>query len=767
MAQSSQLLNSLKKLTPIKKLSIKNKVVLQITGQVVAALFLIIVIVVFLADKILSEQTHSLLQFKAKTIHEKMEQRVNYLLENTALLTSNELMINALTDSAQREKYLPLLVANFMEGKDVISLDVVDYGGKAIFQTQEKTPIYNQSSNLRASLVLKQLSAYIQENDNQLVVISPIEYYATTQGAAIVLFDMAAIAKKNLPTDETTYVRLIKDSKPIFSHNFNSQTLYRSYVNAPDESTPTFKKLGISLEIGLPESVYRAPIKDSILKLIFIGLIFIIISVFTSTIIANKITKPILELYRRVKASKNGDDVLCSPLGSNDELEDLAKAFDERTLLLQHQAQHDSLTSLPNRVLFIDRLLQAIKVAKLGQEKIAVLFIDLDRFKEVNDSFGHNFGDELLRKVSQQMEGALRLSDSIARIGGDEFTILLDHVANDDMIIDVLQKIMNMYKEPFIINKHKFFITCSVGVAIYPLNGASPDELLKNADAAMYKAKDEGRNTYRFYIDEMTDKAYERMTMETQLRQALQNEEFEVYYQPQVDMRSETITGMEALIRWHHPEMGFVPPDKFIHLAEAIGVIVEIDRWVMQTAVKQFVKWDAEGLNPGVLSINLSMVQLNHKDFIDTVKKTILDTKITPKQLMFEVTETQMMQNPIQAIAMLEELKELGVGLALDDFGTGHSSLSYLKRIPIDKVKIDQSFVRDIPEDSDDMELTRAIIAMSQSLRRKVIAEGVETSQQAEFLQENGCYEAQGYLYYKPQNAQSVTKALQAKAMRV
>ncbi|MDA3947194.1 MAG: EAL domain-containing protein [Helicobacteraceae bacterium] len=749
----------------IKKLSIKNKVVFQIIGQVVAALLLIIVIVVFLADKILSEQTHSLLQFKAQTIHEKMEQRVKYLLENTVLLTSNELMINALTDSTGREKYLPSLVENFMEGKDVLALDVVDYGGKAIFQTQKQTPIYNQSSNLRAALVLKQLTAYIEENDDQMVVISPIEYYSTTQGAAIVLFDMAAIAKRNLPADERIYVRLLKDGKPIFSHNFNSQTLYRSYTNVPDDSTPTFKKLGISLEIGLPESVYSAPIKDSIVKLIIIGLIFIIISIITSTILANKITKPILELYRRVKASKNGDDVLCSPLGSHDELEDLAKAFDERTLLLQHQAQHDSLTSLPNRVLFIDRLYQAIKVAKRSQEKIAVLFIDLDRFKEVNDSFGHDLGDELLKKVSQQMEDTLRLSDSIARIGGDEFTILLDHITDENVIVDILVKLMDIYKEPFIINQHKFFITCSIGVALYPLNGTSPDELLKNADAAMYKAKDGGRNTYKFYIDKMTDKAYERITMETQLRQALAKEEFEVYYQPQVDMRSQTITGMEGLIRWNHPEMGFVPPDKFIQLAEEIGIIVEIDRWVMQTAVKQFMRWNTEGLNPGVLSINLSMIQLKHEDFIDAVKKTIFDTKITPKQLMFEVTETQIMQNPTQAILMLKELKELGVGLALDDFGTGHSSLSYLKRIPIDKVKIDQSFVRDIPEDSDDMELTRAIIAMSQSLRRKVIAEGVETSEQAQFLQENGCYEAQGYFYYKPQDVQSITKILHAQVL--
>lgn len=743
------------------KQSIKNKVVFQITGHVVAALFIIIIAVIFLVNRLLGEQTQTLLEYKAQTFHEKIEQRLNYLLESSTLLTSNKLMVNALTDSQGREQYLPLLVKNFMEGKDVVSLDVVDFDGRAIFQTQKQTPIYNESSSLRTALALNQATISIRESDNNIVVISPIEYYATTQGAVIVVFDTASIVKRNLITDEATYVRLLRDGKSLFSQNFNPQTHYRSYKHEADSATPLFKEMGVALEIGLLESVYSSPIKNSIFQLIFIGLIFIAIAVITSTKTANNITKPILELYRRVKAAKEGESVLCSPLGSHDELDELARAFDERTFLLQHQAEHDFLTELPNRVLLISRLDHAIKEAHRNKEKVALLFIDLDHFKEVNDSFGHDFGNELIKDVSKQLHNMLSLDDTVARFGGDEFVILLDHIEDENIILHTAQKIMEIFKEPFEIRKHKFFISCSIGIALYPINGETSDVLLKNADAAMYKAKEEGRNKYQFYLNDMTERAYERITLETRLRQAIKNEEFEVYYQPQVAMDVNKIIGMEALIRWNNPEMGFIAPDKFIPLAEKSGIIVDIDRWVMKTAVGQFVKWNKEGLNPGVLSINLSVVQLSQDDFIDFVKKVIDDAKISAEQLMLEVTESQIMRNPKQAIAMLETLKDIGIGLALDDFGTGHSSLSYLKRIPIDKVKIDRSFISDIPQDSSSMELARAIIAMARSLKREVIAEGVETQEQAQFLQENGCLEAQGYLYYKPQNAQNIAKILQ------
>jgi diguanylate cyclase (GGDEF)-like protein len=732
------------------KRGIRSKVILTNSLLIGSAILLMTFFVINLVQKQLNEQTFNLLKNKAYTLHASIEQRIGYLVENTQLLTSNELMINALTDDEGREAYLPKLVQNFMEGKDVISLNVVDFDGKPIFQTQELIPRYNESSQLRTALAVGETSIYLSEGSNQLVVVSPIKYYDTTQGAVVVEFDISAIAKRNIPLDSKAFMRLEHSSSTLFEYNVDDNSDYQTYRYDAQSTITYLKELGITLEIGLQDTIYSAPVKKAVIILSIMGLIFIGVSIILAALIARGLTRPILELHQRVEASNHDNNVLCSPLGTNDELEELAAAFDERTLKLQYQAEHDSLTELPNRVLFIDRLQQGIKTAQEHNNRLAVLFIDLDRFKEVNDSFGHDFGDRLLVEVSEMVEKVIRKSDSIARLGGDEFLVLLNQIEDDDIIIDTVQKIMACFKEPFTLDHHQFYITSSIGIAIYPNHGQSADELIKNSDAAMYKAKDEGRNTYNFYTDDMTEKALERVLMETELRQALKNEEFEVYFQPQVDMENGRILGMESLIRWKHPKKGLIPPFKFIPLAEETGLIVEIDRWMMITVMRQFAHWQQENLAPGILSLNLSMIQLNHEDFIDAVKIALFDSRINPVKVMFEVTETQVMRNPEHSIIVLRQLKELGVGLAIDDFGTGHSSLSYLKRLPIDKIKIDQSFVRDIPEDKDDMALTRAIIALSLSLGLDLIAEGVETEEQSGFLKANGCFEAQGYLYYKP-----------------
>lgn len=739
--------------------SIKSKVISQITAQIVIALFLIIVMVIFIVDKQLSEQTQALLVNKTHALNERLEQRLSFLIENTELLTKNELMINSLTDSEGRSTYLSPLIENFMEGRGVISLDVVGYDGKPIFQTQKSIPTYNESLMLRTALVFSQVSYDIRESDNQLVVISPIKYYSTTQGAVIVVFNLAVFVDNNLPEDKNAFVKLIKNNQTIYSYNFDPTVSYTTFNNHSD-SMSRFEQLGVSVEIGLPENEYRAPIKNATIMLIILGLFFIIISIYISSKIASNITAPIIELYRRVKASDNKLNMPCSPLGSNDELEDLAIAFDERTYSLQYQARHDPLTSLPNRILFLDRLNQAIQIAQRSQTKVVVLFIDLDNFKEVNDSFGHDVGDELLQVVAKRMLSNLRASDSIARFGGDEFTILLDGIEHEEEIIIILQKIMQVFTEQFILENHQFFISCSMGIAIGPDNGVSPEDLLKHADSAMYKAKKQGRNNYQFYTYDMTEKAHERIALETKLKQAIKNKEFEVHYQPQVDIRTKQITGMEALIRWNQPDDGQIPPDKFIPLAEETGCIIEIDHWVMHNAMQQFMVWKNDGLVTGVLSLNLSTVMLDRDDFISIVKHAMSETKMSPKTLMFEVTETQIMRNPEHVIKLLKHIKQLGVRLAIDDFGTGHSSLSYLKRLPVDKIKIDREFIRDIPNDLDDIKLTRAIIALSQSLQLDVIAEGVETSEQADFLLQHNCFEAQGYFYFKPLSANKITSIL-------
>ena len=742
--------------------SIRTKVVLLNSLVIALAIIAMTVVVLSLVQKQIKSQVYYLLENEAHSLHKSIDQRIAYLVENTELLTKNELMINSMTDKDGRKNYLPKLIDNFMDGKDVSFLDVVDLYGVPIFQTQYNIPTYNSSADLRTALAVGQTSVYLKKSTNQIVVISPIKYYDTTQGAVIVSFKIDDIVKRTVSLDKDTYIKLINKGKEIYDLNLDKDKDYQSYTHISHNDSVFLNELGLNLELGIDSSVFNAPIKDSVVILSIIGVIFVAIGILVAALIANYMIEPILRLHSRVKESSIDNNVFCSPLGTNDELEELAKAFDESMFKLQYLAEHDTLTQLPNRLLFIDRLKQAIHYSDRYNKKIAVVFIDLDRFKEVNDSYGHAVGDKLLREVSKKLKKIFRNIDSIARIGGDEFLLLIDMIDNDEIIVDILQKVVQIFEEVFILdNNRQVYITASMGVAVYPSHGKSADELIKNADAAMYKAKDDGRNTYRFYTNDMTKRALERISLETELRDAIKNEEFEVFFQPQVNMaRGNKIIGMESLIRWRHPKKGLIPPNKFIPLAEETRMIVEIDRWVMRKAMEQFVNWEEAGLSPGILSMNLSMIQIDNKDFLDAFEAALNNSKISPASVMLEVTETQVMRNPEHTIVVLNKLKSFGIKLAVDDFGTGQSSLSYLKRLPVDKIKIDQSFIFDVPNDKDDMALISAIVAISKSLELSIIAEGVETQEQSEFLQRKGCFEAQGYLYYKPMEAHSVTEVL-------
>ena len=432
---------------------------------------------------------------------------------------------------------------------------------------------------------------------------------------------------------------------------------------------------------------------------------------------------------------------------------DITKETNERAAqqhTLEHQAHHDALTKLPNRLLFHDRLSQGIEKAKRYKTHLAVFFIDLDRFKQINDSLGHDVGDKVLEEVSDRLMEVTRQNDTLARLGGDEFTILMEdlHKAQDASLL--AEKILKSLLEPINIKGHILYISSSIGIALYPEDADDAISLLKYADAAMYKAKDEGRNKFEFYSAEMTRAASKNLLIEASLREALDKEQLEVYYQPQIDGVTDELIGMEALVRWNHPKDGLVSPGVFIPIAEETGLIILIDRWVMQTAIKQVVKWRKDGLNPGKLALNLAMKQLQSKQCTQLITDMLEDAGCKPEWIALEVTEGQIMKNPEQAIVILKEISQMGIELAVDDFGTGYSSLTYLKRLPIDKLKIDQSFVRDLPFDEEDIGISRAIIALSQALYLDVIAEGVETKEQRDFLVENGCRNIQGYFYSKP-----------------
>ena len=428
---------------------------------------------------------------------------------------------------------------------------------------------------------------------------------------------------------------------------------------------------------------------------------------------------------------------------------------------LDYQAHHDALTGLPNRVLFNDRLEQAIKKASRQKKGLALFFIDLDRFKQINDSLGHIIGDEVLKIISERLKYAVRDEDTISRLGGDEFTVITEDLRRGTDASLLAQKILHTLSEPIYIEGQTLYISNSIGISLYPEDDLDANNLLKYADAAMYKAKEEGRNNFQYYSSDMTELAFEKVVMEANLRKALKNEELIVYYQPQINARSNKLIGMEALVRWQHPSKGVIYPDEFISLAEETGLIVKLDRWVMQSAMNQIVSWNKKGLNPGVLALNLAMKQLQEEDFISMLENMIKDTKCKYEWLEFEVTEGEIMKNPENTIKILNKITNLGIELAIDDFGTGYSSLSYLKRLPVDKLKIDRSFVKDLPDDEEDIGITKAVIALAKSLKLKIIAEGVETKEQKEFLLANGCENIQGYFYAKPMSALSMESMLQ------
>ncbi len=426
------------------------------------------------------------------------------------------------------------------------------------------------------------------------------------------------------------------------------------------------------------------------------------------------------------------------------------KSLLEQKEELRYQAHHDALTGLANRVLFNDRLEQGIKKAKRLENKLALLFIDLDHFKEINDSLGHQIGDEVLKETTQRLHSIIREEDSLARLGGDEFTIIIENIQKSQDASSFANKILKVLAKPLSIEGHTLYVSSSIGISIYPDDGESLHDLLKFADSAMYKAKDEGRNNFQFYSAEMTELAFERIVMETSLRQAIQNNEFLVYYQPQVDALEDKIIGMEALVRWNHPVMGILSPAKFIPLAESTGMIVDLDRLVMKEALRQFSSWKRAGFNPGVLAMNLAVPQLQSKDFVEIFEKLVQNVSCDYEDIELEVTESQIMKRQKEAIEVLNKLGTLGVSIAIDDFGTGYSSLSYLKKLPINKLKIDQSFVKDLPNSEEDVSISKAIIALAKSLNLRILAEGVELSEQKEFLLKNGCNIIQGYYYSKP-----------------
>ena len=456
----------------------------------------------------------------------------------------------------------------------------------------------------------------------------------------------------------------------------------------------------------------------------------------------------------------NGRDtmyVVCRDISERKEIElELARQKN----VLYYRANHDELTGLANRVLFMSELKKGLQAAKTLQQELVLMFIDLDRFKKINDSLGHSVGDEVLKIVGKRLRLIVDSDDTVARLGGDEFLVMIKDVKKHDAILKKADKILNIIKEPIVIDHYTLYSSASIGIGRYPVDDVTADNLLKYADTAMYKAKEEGGNNYQFYTKELTDRAYEHVMMERDLRESIKNGDFEVYYQPQMNVKTGKILGLEALVRWNHPTVGMLAPDIFIPLSEKTGLIIELDLWVMKRAMEDVATWYAEGLNPGTLALNVSMKQLEYPYLQEEIEKNSQNFHFKHEWLELEITETEVMKNPEKVIGILDDLHALGISIAIDDFGTGYSSLSHLKRLPIDKVKIDKSFIDDIPKDETAMAIVNTMIVLAKSLNLEVIAEGVETEAQQEFLVKNGCYQIQGYYYSKPVNAKGIRQML-------
>lgn len=427
---------------------------------------------------------------------------------------------------------------------------------------------------------------------------------------------------------------------------------------------------------------------------------------------------------------------------------------------LARRANYDTLTALPNRNLLSDRAERTMVRAKRYGHGMAMVFIDLDNFRVINDSLGHAVGDNVLRLVGERLGSCLREVDTVAHIGGDEFVLVLGEQESEKIISSQLQRVMNVFAKPLAMGEREFFMTASVGIASFPGDGDKIETLLQNAEIAMYRAKDLGRDTFQFYKTEMTASIHERLALESWLRRALERQELLLHYQPQLDLRTNKIFGAEALIRWQHPKMGLVPPVKFIPLAEQTGIIVPIGEWVLRTACAQNKAWQKAGLPPITVAVNISARQFREKGLVDSIAKILSDTGLDPRYLELEVTEGVIMHDVEEVIAVLQRLEALGVTLSVDDFGTGYSSLNYLKRFPVDRLKIDQSFVRDVTSDPDSAAIARAVINLGHDLNMRVIAEGVETREQLEFLRAHQCDEKQGYLFSRPVPASEFEKLL-------
>ncbi|MGZ4111704.1 MAG: bifunctional diguanylate cyclase/phosphodiesterase, partial [Tumebacillaceae bacterium] len=559
-----------------------------------------------------------------------------------------------------------------------------------------------------------------------------------------------------------------------YDADLNGKHVIKTFMPVP--GTATDKPYVIALVTDY--STIQNTLNQQLIRNVSISIGVLMLSVLVCYMFAGFLVRPVHLILEKVNEIAKGNFDKVVAIKRKDELGMLADRVDVMSSNLQiytkelrdkteenlFQANHDSLTGLPNRRYFREILQTALKQAEQSDEQLAVMFIDLDRFKNINDTLGHSVGDVFLQQVAIRLADCLPEGGTISRHGGDEFTLILPQVGEMREAEEVAERIIETMTDPYHLLGHELFSSISIGISMYPSDGDDLDTLIKNADMAMFLAKEQGGNNYKIYNTKLNESAHERMVLETKLRKAIERGELQLNYQPKLDLATNRITGMETLVRWNNPDLGFISPGVFIPVAEETGLIVEIGEWVLRTACAQNKAWQDAGYAPLRVAVNLSARQFVNHDLVQTVRNVLQETGLDPNWLELEITESILMQNTEEIIATLHVFKQMGIQIAIDDFGTGYSSLSYLKRFPIDSLKIDQSFVRDITDDLNDAEIATAIISLGHSLNLKVIAEGVETTAQQNFLVGKLCDEMQGYLFSRPLTTGDFEKLLQRRA---
>ncbi|MFC5701422.1 putative bifunctional diguanylate cyclase/phosphodiesterase [Cohnella faecalis] len=473
------------------------------------------------------------------------------------------------------------------------------------------------------------------------------------------------------------------------------------------------------------------------------------------TKLQKKVNERTVEL---VEANQHIEATYEELLAVEEELREQYQVLEGKEQSLRHMAYHDLVTGLHNRTFFNERLEDQISAAKRSHRSMALLFLDLDQFKLVNDTLGHAFGDLLLNEVGKRLSEELTGEETVSRIGGDEFTIVMPNVCNPDEARQVAERVVGLFQQPFLLHDSEYFITSSIGIALYPEHGEDAATLTKNADKAMYRAKDEGKNNYKFYDSNRNSDVEEKMEIKNSLRRALERDEFDVHYQPQIQVETGQLIGMEALIRWHHPKRGTISPATFIPVAEETGMIVPMGEWILRKACAQNKAWQDAGLPPIRMAVNLSARQFGHNNLLESIRRILEETGLDPQYLELEITENLAMKD--ESLPTLTELRSMGITISIDDFGTQHSSLGYLKRLPVNRIKIDRSFIWGIGKDTRDEAIILAMLLVAQRLELSILAEGVETEEQFAFLQKHGCDDIQGFLFYRPQPADLIQKVL-------